>query len=370
MSTQRPGTESLLREAAYRQLESAGRRGLDPHGIEAPAGLEVDPERLSAALAELESEGRAVEWSRRWYALRFTEFVAGRIKRLEGGDALLLTGERGEAGYFIPRKLAKGSMDGDLVLARPHKKGPKGRRMGGERLPEASVVKMVQRRHQTMVGTVDLDEGDRRWLVPFDPKADFDLEVMDGEEVAEEEFVVVAVEPPRPGAGHPRGRIVEVLGDPAVPGVDVKVVLRHYRIPEDFPPEVIAESERHPEDPTAEDWAGREDLRDAPHHHHRRRHRPRLRRRGLGRAPRQALPALGPHRRRRPLRAGWLGARPRGLPPRHQRLLSGPRDPHAPGAASRTACARCGRTCRAWRCRPSSTSTATARWSRGASPSR
>jgi len=263
VSTQRPGTESLLREAAFRQLESAGRSGLDPHGIEAPAGFDVAPERLDEALAELESEGRAVEWSRRWYALRFTDFVAGRIKRLEGGDALLLTGDRGEAGYFIPRKLAKGSMDGDLVLARPHQKGPKGRRKGGERLPEASVVKLVQRRHQTMVGSVELDEGERRWLVPFDPKADFDLEVMAGPEVAEEDFVVVEVEPPRPGAGHPRGRIVEVLGDPAVPGVDVKVVLCHYGIPETFPPEVIAESERHPEDPTEADWAGREDLREA-----------------------------------------------------------------------------------------------------------
>lgn len=263
MSNERPGTESYLREAVYRQLEAAGRRGLDPHGVEAPAGVgDLDPERLGAVLAELEADGRAVEWSRKWYALRFTDFVAGRIRRLEGGDALLVTGPRGEAGYFIPRKLAKGAMDGDLVLARPHRPAA-GRRRGGERLPESSVAKIVRRRYRTMVGTVALDDDRRRWLVPFDTRTDFDLEIEAGTEVPEDHYVVVEVDPPRPGSGHPRGRIVEVLGDPAVPGVDVEVVLRHFEIPEEFPEAILAEAAAHPEDPGPEDWAGREDLRDA-----------------------------------------------------------------------------------------------------------
>jgi ribonuclease R len=264
VSIERPGTESYLREAVYRQLEAAGRRGVDPHGIEAPPALEgVDPERLGAVLADLEADGRAAEWARKWYALRFTDFVAGRIRRLEGGDALLVTGPRGEAGYFIPRKLAKGAMDGDLVLVRAHRPA-KGRRPAGERLPEAAVVKIVRRRHPTIVGTVELDDDQRRWLIPFDPKSDFDLEVFAGPEVPEDHYVVVEIEPPRPGSGHPRGRIVEVLGDAAVPGVDVAVVLRHFEIPEEHPEAVLAEAARYPEDPTPEDWAGREDLRDRP----------------------------------------------------------------------------------------------------------
>ena len=263
MSIERPGFESHLREAVYRQLEAAGRRGLDPDALEAPSDLDVESGRLRSALAGLESEARAVEWSRRWYALRFSEFVAGRVRRLEGGDALLITGPRGEAGYFIPRKLAKAAIDGDLVLARPHQKAAKGRHRAGDRLPEASVLKIVRRRYKTIVGTVDSDDDRRRWLVPFDPKADFDLEIVEGPEVPEEQLVVVEVEPPKPGGGHPRGRIVEVLGDPAVPGVDVEVVLRHFGIPEEFPEAVLAEAAAHPEDPGRKDWAGREDLREA-----------------------------------------------------------------------------------------------------------
>jgi ribonuclease R len=270
VSTQQPGTEGLLREAVFRVLEGAGRKGREAEAVfrslDLPQGVDGGPERVREVLKELEADGRAVEWSRRWYTLRNVDLVTGRIKRLAGGDALLLTGDRGEAGYFIPRKLVKGSMDADLVLAKPHSKPPKGRRQGGDRLPEASVVKLLSRRHQTMVGTVERDtrEGgdERRWLVPFDSKADFDLEITSGEEVGEDEFVVVAVDPPRSNSGHPRGRIIEVLGDPKVPGVDVKVVLRHFGIPEDFPDEVLAEAGERPADPTPDDWAGREDLRD------------------------------------------------------------------------------------------------------------
>ncbi len=260
VSNARPGIETYLRERLYAQLEAAGRRGLETEELRSPEGLEAPPEAMRQALVELEAEGRAVEWSRRWYALRFTDLVAGGIKRLEGGDALVLTGRGGEAGYFAPRKLAKGSMDGDFVLVRPHKP-TKGRSRAGDRLPEASVVKVVRRRYQTVVGTVEVDGDGRRWVTPFDSKADFDLEVTGGEEVPEGVFVVVEVDPPRPGGGHPRGRIVEVLGDPEVPGVDVEVVLRHYKIPDEFPEPVVRAAAALPEDPQPADWAGREDLR-------------------------------------------------------------------------------------------------------------
>ncbi len=263
VSIERPGAEAHLREEVYRQLEAAGRRGLELEQVRAPEGLDVPPETLRRALAELEAAGRAAEWSRRWYALRFTDMVAGRVKRLEGGDALILTGRGGEAGYFTPRKLAKGSMDGDLVLVRPQKAAAGKSRRGrtGDRLPEATVVKVVRRRHQEVVGTVEVDDDGRRWLLPFDSKADFDLEVVEGEEVPEGVYVVVEVDPPRPGGGHPRGRIVEVLGDPEAPGVDVEVVLRHYGIPDAFPDEVLRAAAALPEDPKPADWAGREDLR-------------------------------------------------------------------------------------------------------------
>ncbi|HEY7215962.1 MAG TPA: RNB domain-containing ribonuclease, partial [Thermoanaerobaculia bacterium] len=108
----------------------------------------------------------------------------------------------------------------------------------------------------TLVGTLE----DGRWLVPFDPKVSLELPVKGGKDVPENHYVVVAVERP-PGRRPPRGRIVEILGDPEAPGVDVLVVLRHYGIPEDFPDAVLDAASRFPADPRPADWAGREDLR-------------------------------------------------------------------------------------------------------------
>ncbi len=61
-----------------------------------------------------------------------------------------------------------------------------------------------------------------------------ELPVEGGSEVPDGHYVVVAVE--RPAGRPPRGKVIEVLGEPDAPGVDVLVVLRHHNIPEGFPP--------------------------------------------------------------------------------------------------------------------------------------
>ncbi|HVT15187.1 MAG TPA: ribonuclease R [Thermoanaerobaculia bacterium] len=113
-----------------------------------------------------------------------------------------------------------------------------------------------------VIGAVEVDERGRRWLAPFDARLALDLPILRADEVPSGHFVVVDVE--RAGSRRrPRGRIVEVLGDPAVPGVDVAVVLRHYGIPDAFPPEAEAAAAAFPSDPRPADWSGREDLRGA-----------------------------------------------------------------------------------------------------------
>jgi ribonuclease R len=101
----------------------------------------------------------------------------------------------------------------------------------------------------------------RRWLVPFDPRVGLELPVAGAGEVPEGWYAVVAVERPGGGGREPRGRLVEVLGDLATPGVDVAVVLRHYGIPERFPEEALAAATGLPADPRPADWQGRLDLR-------------------------------------------------------------------------------------------------------------
>jgi ribonuclease R len=91
-----------------------------------------------------------------------------------------------------------------------------------------------------------------------------DLEVLvsGGDDLLEEQWVVVRLLDTGGGDEPVRGEVVEVLGESSTPGVDVLVALRHHGIRDVFPESVLAATGDLPEDPSREDWRGREDLRD------------------------------------------------------------------------------------------------------------
>src|SRR2546426_8050844 len=66
--------------------------------------------------------------------------------------------------------------------------------------------------------------------------------------------MVVGVEIQRPPMNHrpAAGRIVEVLGFPDEPGIDLKTIIRKYDLREDYPPDVLAEAAQRSEEHTSE----------------------------------------------------------------------------------------------------------------------
>jgi ribonuclease R len=78
--------------------------------------------------------------------------------------------------------------------------------------------------------------------------------------------LVVAVEITRPPLYGRRasGRIVEVLGHPDDPGMDLKTIVRKYGLADEFPPDVLAEAEAIPDRVGEEAIRGREDFRALP----------------------------------------------------------------------------------------------------------
>src|SRR5690606_26333761 len=149
----------------------------------------------------------------------------------------LFTGEGGAPAGFLRARNLNGALDGDLVLVRPlAARGGKPPR--DRRLPEATVVRVLNPRSPTLVGRLERDRGMAR-LQPFDPKERLEVLVDAPPAAGQRDFVVVEVERRALVDGRRRGRVVEVLGDPDVPGVDVEVVLRHFGIGETFPEEVL-----------------------------------------------------------------------------------------------------------------------------------
>ncbi len=260
MSNKLPGLDGALGQRLLERLGSAKRQGCLAADLAAELGRDWSEEDVVRLLRGLEEEGLATELKDRWYAVRHTQWVAGSVQLLERGDALIRSGRDREAGYFAARRNLMGARDGDLVLIKPVSRK---RRVLG-RLPEVAVARVLRRRDRIVVGTLEIDR-DRRWLVPFDPKRSLDLEVEEAGELMEDQFVVVDVTERAGGAhGRPLGRIREVLGSPEIPGVDVRVVLRHFGIPEEFPLAVEEEAARLPPDPKTSDCGGRRDLRDWP----------------------------------------------------------------------------------------------------------
>lgn len=253
MSTSFAGAEGLLRQDVSARLDQAGRDGMEIEEIRGQ--VTAGPDELERALARLQTEGKAVEIDGRWLAARHTGWTVGLVEKLEEGDALIRPGVRGEPSFFVRKRNLKRAQAGDRVIVRPLGKA----RPGEDRLAEATVVKILGPGYESLVGSLETDERGLRWLVPFDSRVPLELHVEGAGGIPDGDFVVVAVE--RPGRA-PVGRVIEVLGDPSVPGVDVLVVLRHYSIPEDFPAEVLDVAGRFPADPRPADWAGREDLRD------------------------------------------------------------------------------------------------------------
>lgn len=253
MSITLPGAEGPLREHAFTLLDQAGRTGLELQDIagqieNAPAA------EIEAALRGLETRGRAVEVEGVWYAAEKTPWAVGFVEILESGDALLRPGPREEADHLIRERSLKGALSGDMVLV---KRLGRRAKPGDWKLPEAHVLKIISTRADTLVGTLETDEGGRRWLVPYDPKMSIELEVRGADDIQPDHYVLVRVERGRRPVGH----VIENLGHPDTPGTDVRVVLRHYQIPDEFPPIPLQQAARYPPDPQPDDWAGREDLR-------------------------------------------------------------------------------------------------------------
>jgi ribonuclease R len=257
MSTPLPGSEAVVKGRVLARLQEKGRTGVWPEELQDDLDG-VNLQQIEAALDSLQREGQAFEVEGLWYGEEFGNWAVGVVEVLDTGDALIKPPGWGkQPEVFVRRRNLAEAFSGDTVLVRRL-----GRRAheGDWRLPEGSVVRILNERFQTLVGTIDLaDQGQgHRWLVPYDPKLPAELSVTGGEDVPEGHFVVVRVERGKVA----QARVMEVLGDPEEPGVDVNVVLRHYGIPDEFPPEVLEAATRLPEDPGPKDWKGREDLRD------------------------------------------------------------------------------------------------------------
>jgi ribonuclease R len=147
------------------------------------------------------------------------------------------------------------AMHGDRVVARVERQTDKG--------PEGRIIRVLERGQQTIVGRFDIDAAGLGYVVPFDRRVLADVQVPAGEWSSAEQGEMVLVEITRwPTATRaPLGRVVEVLGAIDEPGVDTRIIIRKFNIPDVHPDEAIEEARRLGGAVKERDTRGRTDFR-------------------------------------------------------------------------------------------------------------
>jgi ribonuclease R len=155
----------------------------------------------------------------------------------------------------VPLHLMSGAIDGDTVEVRLT-----GRYMAGT--PVAEVVKVTQRDRKQIVGNLKTSRfGD--FLVPDDPRFKEEIQVSQpkGTRVESGMKVVVALnswdDPYRPLSG----KIIDVLGHPSDPGVDMLAIIHEHGLPTEFPKVVEDEAAKIQDEIPADEMSRRLDLR-------------------------------------------------------------------------------------------------------------
>src|SRR5262245_10365197 len=148
--------------------------------------------------------------------------------------------QKGQSDVYVSAFNIKEALHGDRVVARIERSTPKG--------PEGRIIRVLERGLTRLVGRYEEDGRGGGHVVPFDRRVLHEAFVPAGENggARSGQMVVLEITRPPTATRNPAGRVLSVLGSLDERGVDLKVVMAKYGLPDAFPPEVEAEAARVP----------------------------------------------------------------------------------------------------------------------------
>ena len=185
------------------------------------------------------------------------DLVKGRVQGHPDGFGFLVRDGDGEDLFLHPGEMSK-VLHGDRVVAREGGINARGRR-------EGHIVEVLERANLKVVGRF-LNEHGIGVVAPEDRRISQDILIPAGANGGAKPGQVVIVEIIEQPQRHaqPVGRIVEVLGNYADPGMEIEIALRKHDLPHEFSAQVEKAAEKFPAGVTEKDLKGREDLRNLP----------------------------------------------------------------------------------------------------------
>jgi len=237
-------------------------RQLTVRGIMRLLGLSNrDRNDLEVMLRQMAAEGalRLVK-GRRYAANAAVEELVGVLSvHRDGYGFVTPEGARGKGqDIFLPARQLRAAMHGDRVVVQVVRAQRDGRR-------EGRLLRVLERGQRHIVG-IFRDQGRNGMVFPDDPRLGQPLKVPWGEhgQAQDGELVVAQIDTYATRGQAPLAKVLEVLGDPDEPWVEVRAQARRYQLPDTFTPQLLDAAENVAREVTVQDLAGRVDLRGLP----------------------------------------------------------------------------------------------------------
>lgn len=190
------------------------------------------------------------------------EVKSGRVEGHADGFGFFIPDDH-SGDMFLQEKEMRGVLHGDRVMVREHGVDRRGRK-------EGKVVEVLEHANSSLVGRLYRERG-YQWVVAENKRISQDILIPDHADLGASSGQVVMVEIVEQPTKHapPVGRVVQILGNYADPGMEIEIALRKHDLPHEFSPAVQAQARKLPKGVTRKDLAAdaglaREDIRDLP----------------------------------------------------------------------------------------------------------
>jgi ribonuclease R len=217
-----------------------------------------EEELFSRRLRAMERDGQIMRNRKRAICVvDKLDLVKGKVQGHQDGFGFLVP-ENGSPDMFLSEKEMHKVLHGDVVMVRQSGVDRRGR-------PEAKIVEVLERANNRVVGRLYEEHG-IRFIVAENRRISQDILVAPGESGGAKAGQVVVLEILQHPDKHaqPIGRIVEVLGNYADPGMEIEIALRKHDLPHEFPRDAEKQAKQISPLVSAGDWEGREDIRSLP----------------------------------------------------------------------------------------------------------
>lgn len=210
---------------------------------------------LKEVMDELVAEGKVGLTKKEKYGKPDVSALVGIFTGHSKGFGFV-TVEGQEQDIFIPAEKTGAALQGDKVQVTVDLTG------GGKR-PEGTILRVLEHANATIIGYYQKNKN-FGFVIPDNQKISKDIFIPQGKDMGAVTGHKVVVQMTDFGSDKkkPEGVITEIIGHVNDPGTDILSIVKAYGLPEEYPPEVMKQVSRMPDEVSFEDREGRKDIRD------------------------------------------------------------------------------------------------------------